>query len=119
MPGKFLQSEEKRLLAVYPCPHSLPYQAVSLWSSLPPEPQYFILEVPTLPQGGGGGRPGEPRGVASGPHPHPHSQYGIVLDAGSSHTSMFIYKWPADKENDTGIVGQHSSCNVRGKAPCA
>uniref|UniRef100_A0A673VP28 apyrase n=1 Tax=Suricata suricatta TaxID=37032 RepID=A0A673VP28_SURSU len=40
--------------------------------------------------------------------------YGIVLDAGSSHTSMFIYKWPADKENDTGIVGQHSSCNVRG-----
>ncbi|XP_070312350.1 ectonucleoside triphosphate diphosphohydrolase 2 isoform X3 [Odocoileus virginianus] len=27
---------------------------------------------------------------------------------------MFIYKWPADKENDTGIVGQHSSCDVRG-----
>ncbi|XP_036712233.1 ectonucleoside triphosphate diphosphohydrolase 2 isoform X4 [Balaenoptera musculus] len=23
-------------------------------------------------------------------------------------------KWPADKENDTGIVGQHSSCDVRG-----
>uniref|UniRef100_A0A2K6QYH7 Ectonucleoside triphosphate diphosphohydrolase 2 n=1 Tax=Rhinopithecus roxellana TaxID=61622 RepID=A0A2K6QYH7_RHIRO len=40
--------------------------------------------------------------------------YGIVLDAGSSHTSMFIYKWPADKENDTGIVGQHSSCDVPG-----
>lgn len=47
----------------------------------------------------------------------PHPQYGIVLDAGSSHTSMFIYKWPADKENDTGIVGQHSSCDVRGKGP--
>ncbi|XP_021563510.1 ectonucleoside triphosphate diphosphohydrolase 2, partial [Carlito syrichta] len=43
-----------------------------------------------------------------------HPQYGIVLDAGSSHTSMFVYKWPADKENDTGIVGQHSSCDVRG-----
>uniref|UniRef100_A0A8C9P6K0 Ectonucleoside triphosphate diphosphohydrolase 2 n=1 Tax=Spermophilus dauricus TaxID=99837 RepID=A0A8C9P6K0_SPEDA len=42
------------------------------------------------------------------------SQYGIVLDAGSSHTSMFVYKWPADKENDTGIVGQHSSCDVQG-----
>nr|XP_008543011.1 PREDICTED: LOW QUALITY PROTEIN: ectonucleoside triphosphate diphosphohydrolase 2-like [Equus przewalskii] len=40
--------------------------------------------------------------------------YGIVLDAGSSHTSMFIYKWPADKKNDTGIVSQHSSCNVHG-----
>lgn len=44
----------------------------------------------------------------------PSLKYGIVLDAGSSHTSMFIYKWPADKENDTGIVGQHSSCDVRG-----
>ncbi|XP_011385045.1 ectonucleoside triphosphate diphosphohydrolase 2-like, partial [Pteropus vampyrus] len=43
----------------------------------------------------------------------PSLKYGIVLDAGSSHTSMFIYKWPADKENDTGIVGQHSSCDVR------
>ncbi|XP_046538895.1 ectonucleoside triphosphate diphosphohydrolase 2 isoform X2 [Equus quagga] len=41
-------------------------------------------------------------------------RYGIVLDAGSSHTSMFIYKWPADKKNDTGIVSQHSSCNVHG-----
>ncbi|KAF6327249.1 ectonucleoside triphosphate diphosphohydrolase 2 [Rhinolophus ferrumequinum] len=44
----------------------------------------------------------------------PALKYGIVLDAGSSHTSMFIYKWPTDKENDTGIVGQHSSCDVRG-----
>ncbi|XP_001374396.1 ectonucleoside triphosphate diphosphohydrolase 2 [Monodelphis domestica] len=44
----------------------------------------------------------------------PAFKYGIVLDAGSSHTSMFIYKWPADKENDTGIVSQHSMCNVHG-----
>uniref|UniRef100_A0A8D1R6P1 apyrase n=1 Tax=Sus scrofa TaxID=9823 RepID=A0A8D1R6P1_PIG len=44
----------------------------------------------------------------------PALKYGIVLDAGSSHTSMFIYKWPADKENDTGIVSQHSSCDVHG-----
>lgn len=28
---------------------------------------------------------------------------------------MFVYKWPADKENDTGIVGQHSSCDVQGE----
>lgn len=41
-------------------------------------------------------------------------KYGIVLDAGSSHTSMFIYKWPADKENDTGIVSQLSYCDVSG-----
>lgn len=42
-------------------------------------------------------------------------QYGIVLDAGSSHTSLFIYKWPADKENGTGVVTQHSECHVKGK----
>uniref|UniRef100_A0A3B5LL98 Ectonucleoside triphosphate diphosphohydrolase 2a, tandem duplicate 2 n=1 Tax=Xiphophorus couchianus TaxID=32473 RepID=A0A3B5LL98_9TELE len=40
--------------------------------------------------------------------------YGIVLDAGSSHTSMFIYKWPADKQNGTGIVTQHSECHAKG-----
>ncbi|XP_060107094.1 ectonucleoside triphosphate diphosphohydrolase 2 [Heteronotia binoei] len=41
-------------------------------------------------------------------------KYGIVMDAGSSHTAMFVYKWPADKENDTGIVSQHSMCDVKG-----
>ncbi|XP_062873877.1 ectonucleoside triphosphate diphosphohydrolase 2 [Trichomycterus rosablanca] len=40
--------------------------------------------------------------------------YGIVLDAGSSHTAMFIYKWPVDKQNGTGIVSQHSECHVKG-----
>ncbi|KAG5272822.1 hypothetical protein AALO_G00169660 [Alosa alosa] len=45
----------------------------------------------------------------------PPDMYGIVLDAGSSHTSMYIYKWPADKQNDTGVVSQHSECHVKGK----
>ncbi|KAM6243979.1 ectonucleoside triphosphate diphosphohydrolase 2 [Porphyrio hochstetteri] len=44
----------------------------------------------------------------------PVFKYGIVLDAGSSHTAMFIYKWPADKENDTGVVSEHSMCDVNG-----
>ncbi|XP_072521032.1 ectonucleoside triphosphate diphosphohydrolase 2-like [Salminus brasiliensis] len=44
----------------------------------------------------------------------PQHMYGIVLDAGSSHTAMFIYKWPADKQNGTGIVSQHSECHVKG-----
>ncbi|KAM4696762.1 ectonucleoside triphosphate diphosphohydrolase 2 [Rhinophrynus dorsalis] len=44
----------------------------------------------------------------------PKYKYGIVLDAGSSHTALFIYKWPADKENDTGIVSEHSMCDVEG-----
>ncbi|XP_013913836.1 PREDICTED: ectonucleoside triphosphate diphosphohydrolase 2 [Thamnophis sirtalis] len=44
----------------------------------------------------------------------PPVQYGIVLDAGSSHTAMFVYKWPSNKENETGIVSQHSDCHVKG-----
>ncbi|EGV99254.1 Ectonucleoside triphosphate diphosphohydrolase 1 [Cricetulus griseus] len=42
------------------------------------------------------------------------SQYGIVLDAGSSHTNLYIYKWPAEKENDTGVVYQLEECQVKG-----
>ncbi|ERE80344.1 ectonucleoside triphosphate diphosphohydrolase 1-like protein [Cricetulus griseus] len=40
--------------------------------------------------------------------------YGIVLDAGSSHTNLYIYKWPAEKENDTGVVYQLEECQVKG-----
>ncbi|XP_042343314.1 ectonucleoside triphosphate diphosphohydrolase 2-like [Plectropomus leopardus] len=42
------------------------------------------------------------------------NMYGIVMDAGSSHSSMYIYKWPADKQNGTGIVSQHSECHGDG-----
>ncbi|KAB1271094.1 Ectonucleoside triphosphate diphosphohydrolase 1, partial [Camelus dromedarius] len=41
-------------------------------------------------------------------------QFGIVLDAGSSHTSLYIYQWPAEKENDTGMVSQVEECKVQG-----
>ncbi|XP_063287821.1 ectonucleoside triphosphate diphosphohydrolase 8-like [Pelobates fuscus] len=41
-------------------------------------------------------------------------KYGIVFDAGSSHTSLYVYKWPANKENDTGIVSQIYMCSVQG-----
>ncbi|KAL0979583.1 hypothetical protein UPYG_G00186910 [Umbra pygmaea] len=44
----------------------------------------------------------------------PQVMYGVVFDAGSSHTAMYIYKWPADKQNGTGIVTQHSECHVKG-----
>ncbi|KAH0615485.1 hypothetical protein JD844_004789 [Phrynosoma platyrhinos] len=43
----------------------------------------------------------------------PH-QYGLVFDAGSSHTSLFVYQWPMDKENNTGVVSQTFTCNVNG-----
>ncbi|KAL2090965.1 hypothetical protein ACEWY4_013228 [Coilia grayii] len=42
------------------------------------------------------------------------TQYGMVFDAGSSHTSLFIYKWPGGKENNTGIVSQLRVCEVDG-----
>ncbi|XP_058262831.1 ectonucleoside triphosphate diphosphohydrolase 1 isoform X2 [Hemibagrus wyckioides] len=41
-------------------------------------------------------------------------KYGIVLDAGSSHTSVYIYEWPAEKENNTGMVKQKQACSVKG-----
>ncbi|KAM9820545.1 ectonucleoside triphosphate diphosphohydrolase 2 [Neosynchiropus ocellatus] len=44
----------------------------------------------------------------------PGFMYGIVLDAGSSHTALYVYKWPADKHNGTGVVTQHSECHVAG-----
>ncbi|XP_008636551.1 PREDICTED: ectonucleoside triphosphate diphosphohydrolase 8 [Corvus brachyrhynchos] len=41
-------------------------------------------------------------------------KYGLVFDAGSTHTSLYIYRWPADKENGTGIVSQVEACSVSG-----
>ncbi|NXP45065.1 ENTP3 diphosphohydrolase, partial [Heliornis fulica] len=44
----------------------------------------------------------------------PGLKYGIVLDAGSSRTTVYVYQWPAEKENDTGVVSQTLKCNVKG-----
>ncbi|XP_071889535.1 ectonucleoside triphosphate diphosphohydrolase 3 isoform X3 [Anas platyrhynchos] len=41
-------------------------------------------------------------------------KYGIVLDAGSSRTTVYVYEWPAEKENNTGVVSQTFKCNVKG-----
>ncbi|XP_027326792.2 ectonucleoside triphosphate diphosphohydrolase 8 isoform X1 [Anas platyrhynchos] len=42
------------------------------------------------------------------------NQYGMVFDAGSTHTALYIYQWPANKENGTGIVSQVETCTVNG-----
>eukprot|EP00069_Balaena_mysticetus_P021847 bmy_13889T0 len=42
------------------------------------------------------------------------TKFGIVFDAGSSHTSLFVYQWPANKENDTGVVSQALACQAKG-----
>nr|XP_006117431.1 ectonucleoside triphosphate diphosphohydrolase 8-like [Pelodiscus sinensis] len=44
----------------------------------------------------------------------PRTKYGLVLDAGSSHTTLYVYQWPAGKENGTGIVSQAAACTVPG-----
>ncbi|NWH36830.1 ENTP8 diphosphohydrolase, partial [Chloropsis hardwickii] len=45
----------------------------------------------------------------------PTVKYGMVFDAGSSHTSLFVYEWDSDKENNTGVVSQTLSCDVQGQ----
>ncbi|XP_059721401.1 ectonucleoside triphosphate diphosphohydrolase 8-like [Haemorhous mexicanus] len=41
-------------------------------------------------------------------------KYGLVFDAGSTHTSLYTYQWRANKENGTGIVSQVEACSVSG-----
>ncbi|XP_046386805.1 ectonucleoside triphosphate diphosphohydrolase 1-like isoform X2 [Ischnura elegans] len=45
---------------------------------------------------------------------YPPFDYGIIFDAGSTHTTMYLYKWQGDKANGTGVVMQEDSCPVDG-----
>lgn len=46
----------------------------------------------------------------------PDTNYAIVFDAGSSHTEMFVYYWPADKSDGLGTtssVNQYFTCPLK------
>ncbi|XP_038638512.1 ectonucleoside triphosphate diphosphohydrolase 8-like [Scyliorhinus canicula] len=43
---------------------------------------------------------------------NPGTKYGIVLDAGSTHTSLYLYHWRADEENATGVISQLYDCDI-------
>lgn len=43
-------------------------------------------------------------------------EYGVVLDAGSTHTTMFVYKWTvSDVVKGTALVKQIGDCTVKDK----
>ncbi|XP_023217279.1 ectonucleoside triphosphate diphosphohydrolase 2-like isoform X1 [Centruroides sculpturatus] len=40
--------------------------------------------------------------------------YGIVMDAGSTHTQVTLYRWKGDKDEGTGEVLQIDTCKIDG-----
>ncbi|XP_068611197.1 ectonucleoside triphosphate diphosphohydrolase 3 [Brachionichthys hirsutus] len=41
-------------------------------------------------------------------------EYGIVIDAGSSRSTLHVYEWPGEKENETGVVTELMNCKAGG-----
>ncbi|TKS81795.1 Ectonucleoside triphosphate diphosphohydrolase 3 [Collichthys lucidus] len=41
-------------------------------------------------------------------------EYGIVIDSGSSRSTVFLYEWPGEKQNETGVVTEKENCRVAG-----
>ncbi|XP_074538766.1 ectonucleoside triphosphate diphosphohydrolase 3 [Halichoeres trimaculatus] len=41
-------------------------------------------------------------------------EYGIVIDSGSSRSNVYLYEWPGEKENETGVVTEKENCRVAG-----
>lgn len=42
------------------------------------------------------------------------TQYGIVIDSGSSRSNVYVYQWPGEKQNETGIVTELKNYRVSG-----
>ncbi|KAK7887182.1 hypothetical protein WMY93_026803 [Mugilogobius chulae] len=42
-------------------------------------------------------------------------EYGIVIDSGSSRSNIYLYEWPGEKQNQTGMVKEVMNCRVAGE----
>ncbi|KAM3614482.1 uncharacterized protein V6R79_015070 [Siganus canaliculatus] len=42
------------------------------------------------------------------------TEYGIVIDSGSSRSNVYLYEWPGEKQNETGVVTEVLNCRVAG-----
>lgn len=41
-----------------------------------------------------------------------------MIDSGSSRSNVFLYEWPGEKQNETGVVTEKENCRVAGKSLC-
>lgn len=37
-----------------------------------------------------------------------------MIDSGSSRSNVYLYEWPGEKENETGVVTEKMNCKVEG-----
>ncbi len=40
-------------------------------------------------------------------------QYAITIDAGSTHSKAILFKWKVEKLNDTGLIKQVRTCDIK------
>ena len=45
-------------------------------------------------------------------HKRMHTQYAVVIDAGSSHTKMYFYQWTVPRDKFTGEIHEIDSCKT-------
>lgn len=39
-----------------------------------------------------------------------------MIDSGSSRSNVYLYEWPGEKENETGVVTEIDNCRVPGES---